>query len=559
MALQTKETQFAFQTKESGAARLVRTSVKAVHPHGSDEAGIASDFISFLKGKGKKRSMVTFRGNRFNILFYDAGALYEHWDDLSELLKGWPDPNRLLSAVMEDMNNLVHKAGVRALGIIDKLITGPFWRLIEKKGSILDLNPFLLQMKNKLEVWGTDASPLLEGVPLFDENDVELHKDNIWDALFSPCDDVEFNMLTQQALEMCMHSILLVLERLAADQLPGGKYFIPSDSLKQMAQHVPKTNKISEADFAILDLLVRKKPNASINTFDALIMWSKNKTMEWLDNLPIGEKQGLFKDARKGAASMAEKFKLRKAILEEEKADILKKKLEQKVAKEAKENQKKTEATNSLAEIGKLWVNEDEIDTSLEEFEGDLEKRKALLCQINFHKIVLKSKGPKLLFNKTKLLSEKRVDLNVAELTSNLKEIVNLNPVSTPDGTEETTIEKVKPRQERDLYFQAEKGKLYLKLQEARKKRIISQQKDKLPIYLKDPGLLVQKRVKHRVVEEKGEESFWCDGIVQKITKQNAGDSLHTEYQVHYDIEEESKTWKFPLLIDLKKGDLIIL
>ena len=140
---------------------------------------------------------------------------------------------------------------------------------------------------------------------------------------------------------------------------------------------------------------------------------------------------------------MAEKFKLRKAILEEEKADILKKRLEQKVTKEAKENQTKTEATNSLAEIGKLWVNEDEIDTFLEEFEGDLEKKKALLYQINFHKIVLNSKGPKSSFNKTKLLGEKRVDLNVAELTSNLKEIVNLNPVSTPDSTEETTIEKV--------------------------------------------------------------------------------------------------------------------
>ena len=192
------------------------------------EAGIASDVISFLKGKGKKLSMATFWGNQFNILFHDAGAQYEHWDDLSELSKGWPDPNRLLSAVMEDINNLVHKARVRALGIIDKLITGPFWRPIEKKGSILDLNPFLLQMKNKLEVWGTDASPLSEGVPLFDENDVELHKDNIRDALLSPCDDVEFNILTQQALEMCMHSILLVLERLGADQLPGEKYFIPS-------------------------------------------------------------------------------------------------------------------------------------------------------------------------------------------------------------------------------------------------------------------------------------------------------------------------------------------
>ena len=67
-----------FQTTESGASRLVRTSAKAVHPHASDEASIASDFKSFLKGKSKVLEIVPFRGNRFNILFYDAGALYYH-------------------------------------------------------------------------------------------------------------------------------------------------------------------------------------------------------------------------------------------------------------------------------------------------------------------------------------------------------------------------------------------------------------------------------------------------------------------------------------------------
>ena len=30
---------------ESGASCLVRAAAKAVHPHGSDEAGIASEFI----------------------------------------------------------------------------------------------------------------------------------------------------------------------------------------------------------------------------------------------------------------------------------------------------------------------------------------------------------------------------------------------------------------------------------------------------------------------------------------------------------------------------------
>ena len=187
------------------------------------------------------------------------------------------------------MDNEVHKAGVRSLGIINKLITGPFWRLIEKKGSILELNPHFLQMKNKLEVWGIDASPLLRGEPMFDPKNVELHCDKIWDQLFMQTENVSFHTLTQQALEMCMHSLLLVLERLSHDQLPGGKYFLPSDSVKKIAKNVPKTNKISEADFAMLDLLIRKKPNASINALDALIMWSQNKTMKWLDTLSSGE------------------------------------------------------------------------------------------------------------------------------------------------------------------------------------------------------------------------------------------------------------------------------
>ena len=272
LALESKNTQYAFMTKESGASRLVRTAAKAVHPHGSNEAGIASEFISFLKGRGRDLKIVTYRRNRFNILFYDAGALYYHWDDLLELLNDWPNPNRLLLAVKEDMTNDVQKAGVRALGIIDKLITGPFWRLIEKKGSILHLTPFLTQMKTKLEVWGIDASPLLRGEPMFSEQDAELHRDVIWEKLFTSSGDVNFETLTQQVLEMCMHSLLLILERLCQDQLPGGKYYTPNESLKKIAANVPKTNKISEADFAILDLLIRKKPNATINALDALIM-----------------------------------------------------------------------------------------------------------------------------------------------------------------------------------------------------------------------------------------------------------------------------------------------
>ena len=196
-------------------------------------------------------------------------------------------------------------------------------------------------MKTKLEVWGIDASPLLREEPMFSEQDAELHHDVIWEKLFTSSSDVNFETLTQQVKQMCMHSLLLILERLCQDQLPGGKYYTPNESLKKIAANVPKTNKISEADFAILDLLMQKKPNATINALDALIMWSQNKTLKWLDSIPAKEKSKLLESARKGAKVMAKKFKERKEELIREKSDLLHKKLQEKANKEAKENAKK--------------------------------------------------------------------------------------------------------------------------------------------------------------------------------------------------------------------------
>ena len=51
---------------------------------------------------------------------------------------------------------------------------------------------------------------------------------------------------------------------------------------------------------------------------------------------------------------MAEKFKIRKEQLEQEKMNALHKKLQAKLDSEAKQNKKKAEATNALAKIGQL-------------------------------------------------------------------------------------------------------------------------------------------------------------------------------------------------------------
>ena len=58
-------------------------------------------------------------------------------------------------------------------------------------------------------------------------------------------------------------------------------------------------------------------------------MWSQNKTMKWLDTLSSEEKSSYLEQARKGAQSMAEKFKIRKEQLEQEKMDVLHKNCKQ--------------------------------------------------------------------------------------------------------------------------------------------------------------------------------------------------------------------------------------
>ena len=62
---------------ESGTVRLIRTACKAFSKHGCEQSGVYQSFTTYLLSNNiTKNPLLSFRGNRFNILFYDAGALY---------------------------------------------------------------------------------------------------------------------------------------------------------------------------------------------------------------------------------------------------------------------------------------------------------------------------------------------------------------------------------------------------------------------------------------------------------------------------------------------------
>ena len=66
--------------------------------------------------------------------------------------------NRLLQAVLNDLRSPHLIAGCKALGIIDKLVTGPFWRLLQTSTvSILQMSEIYTTMKDKFDEWSGDA------------------------------------------------------------------------------------------------------------------------------------------------------------------------------------------------------------------------------------------------------------------------------------------------------------------------------------------------------------------------------------------------------------------
>ena len=68
---------------------------------------------------------------------------------------------------------------------------------------------------------------------------------------------------------------------------------------------------IGERDFALLDLLVRQKPNARTITLEAIIMWMNNKTVKWLDGLDADTKSKYMEAARRHADTAIDHYNKR--------------------------------------------------------------------------------------------------------------------------------------------------------------------------------------------------------------------------------------------------------
>ena len=97
-------------------SRLVLKHVRDMY----DKAGVYSNWITYLSGKERNNFLKTY-------IFYDALATYNHKDYIKDFFSKWSNPNNLLKYVHFDIEEDAYLAGVRALGIIYKNLSGMFF------------------------------------------------------------------------------------------------------------------------------------------------------------------------------------------------------------------------------------------------------------------------------------------------------------------------------------------------------------------------------------------------------------------------------------------------
>ena len=419
---------------QSGTVRLVLTACKAFAKRGDQKNGCHSNFVTFISQFLKDNEMhglplQPLKGNRFNILFTNAGQVYFLRTQMKGYLESAPALNGLLQSVMFDLNKPFFVAGCKALGLISKFITTPLWNTIENKDiSISMMNARYVKLLTYLEDSTQNIENFMQGNLILFE-DVPIKKDKVYYSLTEPSD---FDHHVIVILCIILPALAKLVRHQYGAHLPGGT--LETVDEVQTAS-VDKHNKYPERVFAYADHILTAKPNITTLALESHIVFSLNKTQEWLEGKDdalkvIQQSRGEVENERKKFKQREEIIKLKR--IEKQREDILKKE-----NLERKRIEKMEKETTDMMFYG-LWQSSAQVSLELGQLPSNKEKEEALKTQLRFRKNVFKQKCEnKDVYSFSKVVNGKRVPHSIDELKTNVLFLVNdAFNLPTPDTPE---------------------------------------------------------------------------------------------------------------------------
>ena len=145
---------------------------------------------------------------------------------------------------------------------------------------------------------------------------------------------------------------------------------------------------ISEHDFAQLDRLLREKPHASMLSLEAHILFSNNKTNEWLESKSQDELKSLMETARKLVPKHKQKFRERLAAIQAHRTEVQQKQEKEKQAAKQKFLLEKERITTDMIQFG-LWQSETDVNEGLKIAKSETQKRQLLKAKLYCNKYMM--------------------------------------------------------------------------------------------------------------------------------------------------------------------------
>ena len=455
---------------------------------------------------------------------------------------------------MSDLDTKVYIAGFRALGIFNKLISGPVYKKVKEKNHIFSLNPMWNELQVVLDRCSKDASEMFSGTTLL--GNVELSKDPIFDALFSQTNDPEFDLLTQECLEMICCCCVSMINRQLKDQLPGGKYYQPTADIMDETGICHTTNILSERDFAQMDRKVNQKQNISTIGASGVIMFMNNKTGKWLSEKDGEDQEKLVSLVRKLTPQRVDAYRKKRRDLLKARQDMMERKKLDNEIRIQKKSDEKEKLTKKVEEFGGLWKNVEEVDIHLSKLPSKQHKT-AIIAQIDFRKAVLDQVPPdRTVGQKGRTVDGKRVEFSCQELKANLKKFIDFQAL-TAEIRAKTVLSQVevRPREERREKLEEAKKEIASK-QQSKADRIDNSEAERVEPKKKKYPKLFGKKIKHKWTLDNGKD-VWYTGIVTAVLDDDEYDS-DCEFKVCYD-EYPEETYDLPLIKDYKRNWVVII
>ena len=343
-----------------------------------------------------KKFFHRFVGNRFHIYFLDAGLLYAYKDSYVDFLQnvhgGRDGLHGALTQALQDGSTCNILVMLRSLGIIGKRCTAPWLAYSEDPSlNILDINTMYHSARDTLATWSKDATPMLTGTGTLFPNKT-VNNDFVMTKLLEPMTP-ENNTNTITTLQHLCCTLADVVNRQCKDQLPGGKYWNPSEELKRDARVASPNNISGERAFATADSYINKSPNATMATVETHTMIKCNKSMTWLKDKDTHTQKNLLENARKSGKEMKQKEKERARAIKSKILEKIKKKRFDVEKTEEKRKDKKEKLIQQVYDSGGLWTTKQQMQHNMTQTKTKGARLQHLKSQIQIRNILLCNKS----------------------------------------------------------------------------------------------------------------------------------------------------------------------